>query len=627
MPTTFFNYDPSSIDPHDLFPLAMIREADLEVRVRSEEVSNIDGQSVLRRELIYTSHEFRGEKIRIAAYVAIPKSETPLPAMILGSGDMNAADAFSRRHNVVTMAIDRVGTGDSNGPPDSYNQAWLDLSEDMRDGWMIQYVTNSLRAVTYLQQIPEVNPERIGLTGSSRGGTMALIANGVDSRIALTIPRATCGDILTAFDHDGWANQLYQHEDGSQGIPPKFRAFSIHGDPIHFGRTQHGKVMLILGAQDEYFPIYTVKTFWDAVPGGMSLCLVPDWDHGLFGADRPEVDTYDNRDEANRRMDAAVKSAIDCHLHGKTEMPATPVLSWLYQDGKLIFRATPDTSWPLEYVHLMHSSDGAYFYKSLELRKIYETFKEYYVGELEVTAEDLQQMCFFLEAKHQDGPFLMSPPEFGLGFQQHMRQHPPRSPATEPKFVVEESDAPVKHVRAYNQLSEGLPVLLLIAPNDVAWESVVNETEGLSKRGLYVCGFQTDEASDVQRLLVELENSTPEGDHRNLHLLGYASGGTVALECLSKWPTRFRTAVAFGPEVGDISLNGVSKETEVRIFADLEAPNAADIETLSEALNSSHFRAHISHPTDGLRWLNGWPADLPVLRRTEPKYFGLFTRK
>ncbi|MDA0840949.1 MAG: prolyl oligopeptidase family serine peptidase [Planctomycetota bacterium] len=627
MPTTFFKYDPSSINPNDLFPLEEIREADLEVRIRSEEVSDEDCQPVRRRELIYTSHEFRGEKIRIAAHVAIPESETPLPAMILGAGDMNAAVAFSRRHKVVTMAIDRVGTGDSNGPPDSYNQAWLDLSEDMGDGWMVQYVTNSLRAVTYLQQLPEVNPDRIGLTGSSRGGTMTLIANGVDSRIALAVPSATCGDILTAFDHDGWANQLYQHEDGSQGIPPKFRAFSIHGDPIHFGRTQHGKVMLILGAQDEYFPIYTVKTFWDAVPGGMSLCLVPDWDHGLFSADRPEVDTYDNRVEASHRMDAAMKSAIDCHLHGKAEMPATPLLSWLYLDGKLIFRATPDTAWPLEYVHLMHSSDGAYFYKRLELRKIFETFKEYYVGEMEVTAEDLQKLCFFLEAKHQDGPFLMSPPEFGLGFQQHMRQHPPRPPAMEPKFVIEVSETPVKHVRAFNQLSEGLPVLLLIAQNDVAWESVVKETEGLSRRGLYVCGFQADNDSEVERLLEELENFAPVGDHRNLHILGFGGGGTLALKCLSKRPSRFRTVVAFSPEAGAIALNAVSDDTEVRIFADLKDPNAAGIEELGEALNAGHFLVHISHPTDGLRWVNGWPAEVPVLRRAEQKYFGLFTRK
>ncbi|MDP6114654.1 MAG: prolyl oligopeptidase family serine peptidase [Planctomycetota bacterium] len=626
MPTTFFKYDPSSIVPHDLFPLDEICEADLEVRIRSEETAEYEDDKVLRRELIYTSHEFRGEKVRIAAHVAIPESDVPLPAMVLGSGEMDAADAFSRQHNVVTMAIDRVGTGDSNGPPDSYNQAWLDLSEDMRDGWMIQYVTNSLRAITYLQQLPEVRADRIGLTGSSRGGTMTLIANGVDSRIALAVPRATCGDILTAFDHDGWANHLYQHEDGSQGIPPRFRAFSIHGDPIHFGRAQHGKVMLILGAQDEYFPIYTVKTFWDAVPGGMSLCLVPDWDHGLFGADRPEVDTYDNREEANRRMNAAMQSAIDCHLHEKAAMPATPLLSWLYENGKLIFRATPDTSWPLEYVHLMYSNDGAYFYKRLELRKIYETFKEYYIGELEVSAEDLQQMCFFLEARHEDGPFLMSPPEFGLGFQQRMRQHPPGSPAPEPEFFVEESDAPVKHVRACNQLSDGLPFLLLFAPNDVQWTSVVQEAERLSRRGLHVCAVQSDDVSEVERLLDELANSGSGAAGENLHLLGFGSGGTLALKCLSQWPSRFRTTVAFSPGAADISLNSVD-ETEVRIFADLDDPKAADIATLGEALDADRFLAHISHPTDGLRWVNGWPAELPVLRRAEQKYFALFTRK
>ena len=165
----------------------------------------------------------------------------------------------------------------------------------------------------------------------------------------------------------------------------------------------------------------------------MRLCLVQDWDHGLFSADRPEVDTYDNREEAGKRTSAATKYAIECYLHQKRTMPLTPHLSWLYRDGQLEFTCTPDSSWPLEHVHLIYSRDGAYFFKRMPMEKIYETLKERYVVSLPCTIEQTAKLAFYVEAKYDEGPFLMSPPEFGLAFRQQMRQHAPRPPAPEPR--------------------------------------------------------------------------------------------------------------------------------------------------------------------------------------------------
>ena len=641
LPPTFIRYDPSRIDPRELFPLDRIQNDPLEVRIRHEEIKEFPEGPVLQREIIFTSHEFRGEKIRIAAYVALPQGKGPLPVMVQGAGNLDGATGFSRSHNVATIGIDRVGTGDSNGPPDSYNQAWLDLGYDMREGWMVQFVYNTMRAITYMQMQSEVDASRVAVTGGSRGGTMTLIANGVDPRITLAVPTATCGDIITAFEHDGWANKLYSREDAEQGIPPLFRMFSVHGDPINLARTQHGSVMLILGAQDEFFPIYTVKTYYDAVRNDIRLCLVPDWDHGLFSSNRPEVGTYDNREEAGKRTSAAMKHSVDCYLHQKRRMPDTPLLSWLYREGKLEFRCTPDTDWPLEQVDLMYSTDGAYFYKRLTLDKVFENFREYYLGSLEVTSEDLTKLAFFVEAKYEEGPYLMSPPEFGLGFEQNMRHHPPGEPGPEPEFVTEEVEVSlatgtVSAACCFDRTKENRPVLIFLGTPEgdrlnVSPEQLRSEADRFSRQGLFVVAVSASSVDQVAALLDQLVNS-----HGNfliedsVSLVGFSGGGALALECSGRLPDRFKCVVAHSPHgISEFASTARNVHaTAIRIFADLEDPSLFVGQSFADeasAVGRNNVIISVSHPTDGLRWQSGWPEDCPVLRRTEDRYMGMIT--
>jgi dienelactone hydrolase len=560
--------------------------------------------------------------------------------MVHGAGDIEGATSFSRTHRVASIAIDRVGTGDTNGPPDEYNQSWLDLGRDMRDGWMVQYVTNALRAITYMQLQPGVDPSRVGVTGGSRGGTMTLIANGVDPRITLAIPTATCGDILTAFDHGGWANGLYRREDGQPGIPPLFRVFSLHGDPIHYARNQHGRVVLILGAQDEFFPIYTVKTFCQALATPLHLCLIADWDHGLFSSTRADVDTYDNREEAGKRTQAAIQYAIECYLHGKRPMPQNPQLSLLYRNGQIEFRATPDLRWPVEQVDLVTSVDGAYFFKRQPMQKIYENFRESYVASVPVSGDDLARLACFVEVKHRDGPYLASVPEFGLGFQQKMRVVPPRVPGPEPSFAVEETTVPLPGgtVQAWCALERsrpGSPLLVLLGPAEgdrlsVSWDALRRETERFSRRGLFAVGARLRDVEEVQALLAHLGRAYPGQFHPGaVSLVGYSGGGALALDCVGQMPDRFRMVAAYSPWAEETdgermaAAAGNDVVTPVRIFADLEDPSLHVAERWARAAvaaGRTQVLLLVSHPSDGLRWKAGWPETDPVLRRTEGRF-------
>src|SRR5437762_4956864 len=80
----------------------------------------------------------------------------------------------------VTLRFDMRGCGDSEG--EFGRVICLEQVEDTRS------------ALTFLVQHPAVDPERIGLIGSSFGGAVAVYAGGTDERVAAVISNGGWGD-------------------------------------------------------------------------------------------------------------------------------------------------------------------------------------------------------------------------------------------------------------------------------------------------------------------------------------------------------------------------------------------------------------------------------------------------
>ncbi|MGQ9730742.1 MAG: EamA family transporter [Candidatus Zipacnadales bacterium] len=406
-------------DLSGLWDLQAVIHEPLRMQVVRTGASGWGAHRVRTREVRYYSHNWAEGEVIIAAYIALPATDAPVPAMVMGTGDAKSGEEFCRTHRVATVVIDRPGVGQSTGPEDDYSN-WVRFT-DPRESWMWHYVNAALRAVTLATTLPEVDPNRIGITGSSRGGTMAWIANGVDPRLKLAVPVATGGDIIRALDHGGWANYLHRDETGNPYIPDEFYTFARYYDPLHYAGRQHGAVMLIVGAQDEYFPLFcTATSAMASAQDEFRLLIIVNWDHGYFSTDNPLVEAFDNSVEAHRKQELTVAAAIDTWLRGSRSMPNLPTLhvQRLGERLECSISSCPDK---IESVTVHVSFDGAYTFDTFPAH-----LEEYgYVAE--VVAPDsgaLELAAVFAEVEYEGGPILTSIPWFGSAFQQRMRPFP-----------------------------------------------------------------------------------------------------------------------------------------------------------------------------------------------------------
>lgn len=288
--------------PVDLFDLAAIRDpSTLDVEVLGESTVWAGVTPVTVREIRYTSWERDGcveTPVRIEAYVAIAGDG---PGLVVAHGlgayaDEGAAATPAADIGGVAIAYSGPGQGASEGTGSTEDHLF-DTVPDPRDSWFWEHAVAAMRALTVLETMPEVDRSRLGMTGYSGGGVATLMVNGVDDRVTVAVPVSASGYLdlaARATPNPGWEADLLAAMDPPRTVDsPEWEAYVTWLDPANFLATGHGDVLLIDGAQDEFFPLNSLVATFDALAANghdTRLLAIKDWDHGwyaLFNSEEP----------------------------------------------------------------------------------------------------------------------------------------------------------------------------------------------------------------------------------------------------------------------------------------------------------------------------------------------------
>ncbi|TWT92513.1 alpha/beta hydrolase family protein [Neorhodopirellula pilleata] len=199
-------------------------ELDKSTPLEVEVLKEWEQETIVCRIVRYQVGVFKGSQSRVAAFYAFPKGGTNLPALVQihgggQSASLNSVVTYAKRGyasvsinwggNAMNLGSENWagpqtdwGNLDATHPPQrdrvnhfagplTPNEFTLDSVESPRNSnWYVVLIA-ARRAISFLEQQPEVDASRIGVHGHSMGGKLTTNLAGIDKRIKAAVP--SCG--------------------------------------------------------------------------------------------------------------------------------------------------------------------------------------------------------------------------------------------------------------------------------------------------------------------------------------------------------------------------------------------------------------------------------------------------
>ena len=261
--------------PWELGPLSEVPDC----QVLDEEILETE---VLVQSITYAGQPYRGKPTRVFAYYARPgRYEGKLPAMVLvhgggGTAFREWAELWARR-GYAAIAMDLAGRGadkkrlDDGGPDQSYTEKFFDIANGVKDTWPYNTVANVVRATSLVRSFPEVDADRVGITGISWGGYLTCIVAGIDDRLKVAVPVYGCGFL---HENSVWLKTFSQ-------LPAADRELWIKNfDPSKYLAGCRMPAMFVTGTNDFAYPLDSYQKSYRLVSGPTKLCVTVDMPHG-----------------------------------------------------------------------------------------------------------------------------------------------------------------------------------------------------------------------------------------------------------------------------------------------------------------------------------------------------------
>lgn len=244
--------------------------------------------------LFYETLPWQGKPTRAFAYVGIPQHAPgeKVPAMVLvhGGGGTAFADwvRLWNKRGYAAIAMDTCGSlpggehakrprHEFGGPPGwgGFDQ----IDQPVEDQWTYHAVADVILAHSLLRSLPDVDANRIGITGISWGGYLTCIVAGVDNRFRFAAPVYGCGFLG---ENSTWKGAL-------DGMKERGQKWLQLWDPSVYLPNAKMPFLWVDGTNDFAYPLDSVQKSYRVTPGPHTLTTILRMPHGHGGpGENPE---------------------------------------------------------------------------------------------------------------------------------------------------------------------------------------------------------------------------------------------------------------------------------------------------------------------------------------------------
>ncbi len=152
-----------------------------------------------------------------------------------------------------------------------------------------------VRGIDYLISRPDVDPERIGLVGTSQGGGMALAVGALDPRVKVVVAHVPflCDFRAAAAMPESLVKTVLNR--ANLNNEATLRTLDYF-DPLQLAPDLHVPVLVSAGGKDVTCPAATIRAVYERLPGIKSLMFYPELTHtscaGFYEMTWPWLDLY-----------------------------------------------------------------------------------------------------------------------------------------------------------------------------------------------------------------------------------------------------------------------------------------------------------------------------------------------
>lgn len=330
----------------------------------------------------YAGEPLENRPTRVFAWYARPEGPGPFPGMVLvhgggGRAFKDWAEHWAKR-GYAAIAMDLAGKGPDGrlpdgGPDQSDDVKFRDFTDEtVRDMWSYHAVAAVLRAHSLLAAQPEVDRDRIGITGISWGGYLTCIVAGLDDRLKVAVPVYGCGFL----DHNSaWLEPRFEKMTTVQR-----QRWVATFDPSQYLSGVSCRILFLNGTNDFAYPLDSYRQSVLLVQSPKTIAIVPLLPHGHIWTFK-EVDAF-----------------VD-HVMLKT--PELPQLSEMQTIGAQV-SATVQSTTMITKATLHYSTDGGLWQK----REWKSLPAELIAGEISARLPEGRPLVYFLSAVDERGLFV-----------------------------------------------------------------------------------------------------------------------------------------------------------------------------------------------------------------------------